>query len=60
MQARTTQDLELEPPTADRPGNEGRASVKALVRQWGPYVLTALVVPGGIVIVLLMLWRARG
>jgi hypothetical protein len=33
-----------------------RTSIGGFVRQWGPYVLTALVVPGGIVIALLMLW----
>ena len=36
-----------------------RTSVEAFVRRWWPYVLTAVVVPGGIAIVLLMLWRAR-
>ena len=36
-----------------------RAAVEAFVRRWWPYVLTAVVVPGGIAIVLLMLWRAR-
>ena len=35
----------------------GRTSVMAFVRQWGPCVLTAIVVPGGIVIALLMLLR---
>ena len=37
-----------------------RASVEAFVRRWWPYVVTAVVVPGGIAIVCLMLWRARG
>ena len=36
-----------------------RAAVEAFVRRWWPYALTALVVPGGIAIVCLMLWRAR-
>jgi hypothetical protein len=36
-----------------------RAAVEAFIRRWWPYVLTAVVVPGGIAIVLLMLWRAR-
>jgi len=36
-----------------------RASVEAFVRRWWPYALTELVVPGGIAIVCLMLWRAR-
>ncbi len=35
----------------------GRISVGEFVRHWGPYVLTALVVPGGIVIALLLLFR---
>ena len=35
----------------------GHKSIGGFVRQWGPYVLTALVVPGGIVIALLMLLR---
>ena len=35
----------------------GRTSVGEFVRHWGPYVLTALVVPGGIVIALLLLFR---
>ena len=35
----------------------GRTSIGGFVRQWGPYVLTALVVPGGIVIALLLLFR---
>ena len=37
--------------------NGGRMSVAEFVRQWGPCILTALVVPGGIVIALLMLWN---
>lgn len=32
-------------------------SVRAFVRQWGPYVLTALLVPGGIAVTLLLLLR---
>ncbi|MEO8134943.1 MAG: hypothetical protein ABI831_13295 [Betaproteobacteria bacterium] len=35
----------------------GRKSVAGFVRNWGPYVLTALLVPGGIVIALLLLLR---
>ena len=35
----------------------GHKSVGGFVRQWGPYVLTALLVPGGIVIALLLLLR---
>ena len=31
-------------------------TIGSFVRQWGPCILTALVVPGGIVIALLMLW----
>jgi hypothetical protein len=34
-------------------------SVKAFARRWWPYVLTAVLVPGGIAIVLLMLLRSR-
>ena len=37
--------------------NGGRMSVAEFVRQWGPCILTAVVVPGGIVIALLMLWN---
>jgi hypothetical protein len=37
--------------------NASRPSLGGLVRDWGPYVLTALIVPGGIVIVLLLLWN---
>lgn len=57
MQART-EPAQLLSPLSD-PGirGSGRASVGAFVRHWGPYVLTALVVPGGIAIALLLLWR---
>ena len=34
-----------------------RVSLGELVRQWGPFVVTAVVVPGGILIALVMLWR---
>jgi len=37
----------------------GRRSVGEFMRRWGPYVLTALLVPGGIVIALLV-WWSRG
>lgn len=32
-------------------------SFAGLVKRWGPYVLTAIVVPGGIALALIMLWR---
>lgn len=35
----------------------GHESTRGLVRHWGPYILTVLLVPGGIVIALLLLWR---
>ena len=33
------------------------SSVGAFIRQWGPYVLTALLVPGGIAVTLFLLLR---
>ena len=33
------------------------SALRAFVRQWGPCILTAIVVPGGIVIALLMVWN---
>jgi hypothetical protein len=36
--------------------NGGRMSIGEFVRQWGPCILTALIVPGGIVIALVLLW----
>jgi len=36
---------------------DGCKSAGAFVRHWGPYILTALVVPGGIVVALLLLLR---
>ena len=36
---------------------DGYKSVGAFVRNWGPHFITALVVPGGFVIVLLLLLR---
>jgi len=36
---------------------DGYKSAGAFVRHWCPYILTALVVPGGIVVALLLLLR---
>ena len=42
-------------PFERRIGN--RASFREWVRVWVPYVLTVVVVPGGILIALVMLWH---
>ncbi len=57
MQARTDHAHPLSPMNSFEIRNRGRTSVFGVVRHWGPCVLTALVVPGGIAIVLLLLWR---
>ena len=57
MQARNDQTQFLSPMNSFEFRSGERKSVGAFVRQWGPYVLTALVVPGGIVIALLLLWN---
>ena len=58
MQARFDQTHRLSQMDSLQIGNGGwRKSVAEFVRQWGPYFLTALLVPGGIAIALLMLWR---
>ena len=52
MHAYTGNSLSLVPVHARRVAQGGqRKSVADVVRQWGPYLLTALVVPGGIAIV---------
>lgn len=35
----------------------GRLSCRQMFRQWAPYVLTALIVPGGLIVAILMLAR---
>jgi hypothetical protein len=62
MQARNCQIQVLSPMESTEIRNAGRPSIRALVRHWGPYLLTALVVPGGIVIALVLLlnrWNQR-
>ena len=56
MQARTNQTHSLSTMDNFESPSGGRKSIGALVREWGPCVLTAIVVPGGIVIALLLLW----
>jgi hypothetical protein len=56
MQARTDSLHPISPMDLIEIRNGSRPSFGALMRDWGPYVLTALVVPGGIVIALLLLW----
>lgn len=56
MQARTAQTHSLSTMDSFEAPSVERKSIGALVREWGPYVLTAIVVPGGIVIALLLLW----
>jgi hypothetical protein len=58
MQARIYRIHHLSEMDSVEAGNGGgRQSVGEFVRQWGPYVLTALIVPGGIAIALLLLFR---
>ena len=56
VQARTNQPYPLATMDSFESPTAGRKSIGALVREWGPYVLTAIVVPGGIVIALVLLW----
>ena len=35
----------------------GRLSCRQMFRQWAPYVLTALIVPGGLIVAILLLAR---
>ena len=56
MQTRTDQTHSLSPVDSFEIRNGRRTSIGELVRQWGPYVLTVLVVPGGIAIALVLLW----
>ena len=56
MQARTEQSQ----PDMNHPAivEEGRnESIVKHMKRWAPYVLTAIVVPGGIALALIMLWR---
>ena len=57
MHARTEPTHPPIPATRLEIRNGGRTSFGLFVRRWGPYVVTALVVPGGILIALLLLWR---
>ena len=58
MQARIDQAQPLISMDSLEIGNRGGCnSVGAFVRNWGPYILTAIVVPGGIVLAVLLLWR---
>ncbi len=57
-QARIGKTYSLVPTDAVRVADAGRRkSVADVVRRWGPFILTALVVPGGIAIVMLLLFR---
>ena len=58
MQAQIQQVNPFSPMDDLQIGNvRARISVGEFARRWGPYVLTALIVPGGIVITLLLLFR---
>ena len=35
----------------------GRLACRQMFRQWAPYVLTALIVPGGLIVAILLLVR---
>lgn len=56
-QARIGRTYPLIPVESVRVEAVRRKSVGDLVRQWAPFLLTALVVPGGIAVVLVVLFR---